>query len=1101
MNQRAPWTFGMLAIVIAALMARGGLPQGAGAVVGSPAAEKKEDKGEIKKVFSTNRGWTDFCPAPCLYQEFFGLSPSTATTNWPDSAEAIAASAGHQNYRLEFLVALVPDPVDSHLSNLFDEALDALQGGIAESGYLFDRVSLPWEGEAAKVWLYRRIPGALLFRKVDEKERHLLAVFLVGESPKGGIQKQAFYTALDFITELQTKKKQKGLRILGPSFSGSAESLRLALQQWQSDHGSSAKGLKVEIVTGSATTRGLEKKFDDTQFEGTGMKVGRQRPPASPLNVEFARAILSDDVLKQRAFDFLHERLGWKLKDIALITEFDTSYGSSETWRGGITVPFPSNLAHIRTAREKLGLDRDPSSTETSVTARKTLDLSLADDDKPIDVVPQLNELSTQANDLALASLLRGISRRRYIGVLATDIQDRLFLAEQIHSFCPDAVVFTFDNHLLDAHPKFSKSMDGTLVLTNYPLYRFDNGKALRQFTSEFQQGIYLAARQLVEEQPQEPGAVWVTAVSNGELWPIAVQSAALPLDLPEIPTIPGVDRAGLKWLLAALAIAGLAVWIRRLAQRLQKAAVQPWGETVPTRGAVLIPALGSGVLWLASAVILVFYGLPLWSRTMLPAEQEASWATNLVVLTLIYLGMSFVFAQLVWPPRRWFGTLFWMAACVLVPVVLGKAMLELWLFPEGTRFFYIRAGNFSSGLSPLVSLALLGLAAYAWSILEIKRRLLTVAEDLPWPLRDSPEPALAACGHSAERVKGVLVEPPRTAFWVALGLILLLPTVRLFQMVQPIAEKRGYGVFFVLVVMFVLVLAAISFYRFFVAWRRLERTLARLCNTWMLPVFSKASRLLDWKPMKSFGLRMPSIKMSLLSGQQLRTIARFGLLGPDGAALAGGSGGPRGALDDHLESIFEAEDKGEVLAEIAARRDLRRWFDRNARLLDWFRWTSGEAEPKPDDENGKPVPRPREIEMREIETYLAIRVVVYLRYVFAHLRYALGSATICGLTLLVAVSSYAFQPKRFLSFGIWMALLLVSVMTLRAFVQMDRNGTLSAISGTDAGKVNLDRTFFSNLFTYGGIPVLGIVLTQFPSVGRLFGSWLGPLLRIAGAG
>lgn len=111
------------------------------------------------------------------------------------------------------------------------------------------------------------------------------------------------------------------------------------------------------------------------------------------------------------------------------------------------------------------------------------------------------------------------------------------------------------------------------------------------------------------------------------------------------------------------------------------------------------------------------------------------------------------------------------------------------------------------------------------------------------------------------------------------------------------------------------------------------------------------------------------------------------------------------------------------------------------------------------------------------------------------------AGGTICGLTLLVAVSSYAFQPKRFLSFGIWMALLLASLMTLRAFVQMDRNGALSAISGTDAGRVSLDRTFFSNIFTYGGIPVLGVVLTQFPAVGRVFGGWLGPLFRVAGGG
>ncbi len=1093
MNEKGTWALGLIAIAVAALVSRGVLPQGMDGlgIPGEPAKTEKQES-EPKKKEET---WTEFCPAPCLYQEFFGIPLSAVTESWPDSAGTIAERAKRQAYRLDFLIALVPDPVDSHLSNRFDEALDALQRGIAQSGYLFDRASLPWEGEAAKKRLYRSVPGGLLFRKVDmEGQRHLLAVFLVGESPKSGIQKQAFYKALDFMTGLQRDTGPGGpLKILGPSFSGSAESLQVALREWLSRRDSSQGGLEIDMVTGSATARGLESFF--RKLEGDGIKL------------RFTRTIVDDDTLQVKAYELLQKRLGWNLDEVALITEFDTKYGESfqSSFLSPMVVEFPSNLAHIRTAREKLGLDRNRSSSETPGMARRSLDLSLADQEEPVDVVPQLNELSTQVNDMALASLLRGISRKHYIGILATDIQDRLFLAEQVRSFCPDAVIFTFDNHLLDAHPKVSRSMDGTLVLTSHPLYRSSDGDALRQFTSEFQQGIYLAALRLAGNRAPEPSAVWLAAVGNGELWPIAVRSADLgpwELERPaEVPAIPGAGRTSLKWLLAALAIAGLAVWLRRLARPLQRAVAYPWGEKVPTHGAVLIPALGAGVLWIASAVLLVFYGLPLWDRTRVPAGQGPLWHANLAALLLIYLGMSVVFARLVWPPRRWFGTLFWIAVCALVPVLLGWTMLEFWLFPEGSRFFYARAGDFSSGLSPLVSLALLGLAAYAWSVLEIKRRRLIVAEDLPWPLWDSPEPALAACGRSAERAKEVLLGPPEMALWAGLALVLLLPAVRLFQRVQPIAETRGYGVFFLLVVLFVLVLAVISFYRFFVAWRRLERTLARLCNTWMLPVLSRSSRLLDWQPLRSFGLRMPPIKMTLVSAQQLRTLARLGLLGPDGAALAGGPGGPRGALDDSLDAVFAAEDEGEVLAEIAARRDLRRWFDRNARLLDWVRWTSGSAEPMPNAEDGKPVPRPREVEMREIETYLAIRVAAYLRYVFAHLRYALVSATICGLTLLVAVSSYAFQPKRFLSFGIWMALLLASVMTLRAFVQMDRNGALSAISGTDAGKVSLDRTFFSNLFTYGGIAVIGVVLTQFPSVGRVFGGWLGPLLRVVGGG
>lgn len=1093
MNEKGPWALGLMALAIAALVSRGALPQGA-AGLGSPGEPKKAEKeDEPKKPQET---WTELCSGPCLYQEFFGIPLSPATESWPDSAAQIADGAKRQAYRLDFLVALVPDPVDSHLSNRFDEALDALQRGIAQSGYLFDRASLPWAGEAAKKRLYRSIPGGLLFRKVDMTgQRHLLAVFLVGESPKGGIQKQAFYTALDFMAGLQQETGPGGpLRILGPSFSGSAESLQIALREWLARSGRG--GLAIDMVTGSATARGLEGFFRKLESAG--------------IELTFTRTVVDDDTLQVKAYELLEKRLGWNLDEVALITEFDTKYGESfqTSSLSPMVVQFPSNLAHIRTAREKLGLDRDPGSSETPGTARKSLDLSLADHDEPVDVVPQLSELSTQVNDMALASLLRGISGKHYIGILATDIQDRLFLAEQVHSFCPDAVVFTFDNHLLDAHPKVSRSMDGTLVLSSYPLYRSGDESALRQFTSEFQQGIYLAALQLLGETQPEPAAVWLTAVGNGEMWPIAVRSAApgpwQPERPPESLVIPGTGRAGLKWLVAALAIAGLAAWLLWLAQPLQKARMrawdEPWGEKVPTYGAVLIPALGAGVLWLASAVLLVFYGLPLLDRTILPDGPGASWTMNLAVFILVYLGMSVVFAWLVWPLRRWFGALFWIAACVLVPVLLGWAMHEFWLFPEGARFFYARAGDFSSGLSPLVSLALLGLAAYAWSVLEIKRRRLIVAEDLPWPLRDSPEPGLAACANGAEKVKEVLLGPPGMALRVGLGLALLLLSVRLFRRIQPIAETRGYGVFFVLVVMFVFVLAAISFYRFFVAWRRLERLLARLCNTWMIPVFSRASGVLDWQPLRSFGLRMPP-KMTLVSVQHLRTLARLRLLGPDAVPLAGGAGGRRGALDARLDSVFKAEDQGEILDEIEARRDLRAWFDRNARLLDWSRWTSGNAEPMPDAKDGTPVLRRREVEMREIETYLAIRVVAYLRYVFAHLRYALASATLCGLTLLVAVSSYAFQPKRFLSFGIWMALLLASVMTLRAFVQMDRNGALSAISGTDAGKVSLDRTFFSNLFTYGGIPVLGVVLTQFPAVGHVFGGWLGPLLRVVGGG
>jgi hypothetical protein len=1099
-NQKTPWLFGVVAVAIAAMMSRGMLPAGGGGGVGSPAAPAKQDEkkkdGEAKTGKPEETTWKDFCPPACLFEEFFGLPLTAPDADWSQTARTIAGAAAAEGYDLEFLVALVPDPVDSHLAYRFDEALDGLQRAVAQSGYLFDRVSLPWDGEPAKAATYRWMPGSLLFRKAGETggetggRARLLAVFLVGESPKGGIQKKALYTALDLVTGLRQEAPgaSSTVRILGPTFSGSAESVRIALDAWSRLHG--AAPLAVEMVSGTATAKGLENTF-------------RDRP-----NIHFSRAVVDDSVVQEKAFHFLEERLGWDQKDVALLTEFDTAYGQSAGKnKGPLVIKFPSHLAHIRTAREKLGLDSDPKSRQPLAEGRKSLDLSLADLDKPVDLVPQMSDLATPANDLALAGMLREISHRgsRYVGILATDIQDRLFLAAQIHTNCPDAVVFTFDNHLLDTHPKVARSMNGTLVLTSFPL-RLSGDRAVSQLTSEVQAGVYLSTLRLLRpaggEDPRP--AVWVVAVGNGELWPVARLQVAT--EWPEEPPgLRGPERLGgpgwrrtradnspFKWLLSGLGIALLATWLWRLARPLQTAAAGLPKEEKRAVGAGFLPALGLGTLCLAAGVLLVFATLPLWN---LPASPwGADLGTN-AVLVLVYVGVVFLLTRLV---RGWRRT----AAIVLgffLPAFLAFAMRELWLFPEGANFFYRRAGTFGSGLSPLLSLALLAAAVFTWSAVELKRRQLIVIHDLRWPLRSLSDPELAATAARSETLRNALLAHlPGAGFWIGLGLFFLLPLPRLCGAIQPIVERKAYGIVFVGAVMLVFLLAALSFYRFFRAWYLLERMLDPLCHSWLLPALSRESGLIDWKPLKSFGLRMPRIKMTLTVARQLRTLAGLGLLGPDGAVLDGGGGGAApGVIDEDVERSLRADAEDDIGALGKLRRDLRPWLDRGTALTGWLHRSAGD--PLPKDKDGKPVPRDKEVEMREIETFLALRAASYLRYVFAHLRYALASATICGLLLLVAVSSYAFQPKRFLSMGIWGGLLLASLMALRAFLHMDRNGVLSAIGGTDAGKVTLDHTFFSNLLTYFGIPVMGVLLTQFPSIGQLFGDWLEPLLRVVG--
>lgn len=452
-----------------------------------------------------------------LYTGFFGrpTTPGAAPARGQAVEEIRKLHRQAPGYQLGFLIALVPDPVDSHLAYRFDEALDAIQKAYAEAGYLQDRFWIPWKGRPADA-PYRQRPGVLLFRKFngrfdDKARRRLEAVLLVGESPKQGIHKAAFAEAVEMARRLQPGET---VRVLGPTFSGSVESLRLSLLGLLG----AAPGLRFQVTSGSATAENLETVFDSNFGDA----------------VEFRRTVVSDDLLRERAFRFFQQQLGWDLRRVALVVESDTAYGQPFDRRGFRLLWYPSHLGHIRTAWEKGGrrggqagaaagslpappLDQD----------RRPVDLSLAETEDPVDVVPELTPLTTATNDLALSSLLETIGREqvRYVGIVATDIQDKLFLAEQIRTYSPNVVLFSFESHLLDTHPQFAAAMDGTLVLTSYPLAETEQEHASRPFTSDFQRGLFQAVRELLPRPPgaqNPPRQVWISAVSNGSTWPVA---------------------------------------------------------------------------------------------------------------------------------------------------------------------------------------------------------------------------------------------------------------------------------------------------------------------------------------------------------------------------------------------------------------------------------------------------------------------------------------------------------------------------------------------------------------------------------------------------
>jgi hypothetical protein len=173
----------------------------------------------------------------------------------------------------EAVLAIVPDPVHTHLSLFFDRQIDAIRQAAQDKGYYFDRAIMPWDSkdhpESADVYLrlqqerYHRCtekhPGLMIFRaprdgardqqntkqqqsnhkvsrKADEDsvERDLhhgaVLVLVVGETPTSGIRKDQFQEAVADISTLLGSAPPRGrlptLRILGPTFSGSLYSFQ-----------------------------------------------------------------------------------------------------------------------------------------------------------------------------------------------------------------------------------------------------------------------------------------------------------------------------------------------------------------------------------------------------------------------------------------------------------------------------------------------------------------------------------------------------------------------------------------------------------------------------------------------------------------------------------------------------------------------------------------------------------------------------------------------------------------------------------------------------------------------------------------------------------
>jgi hypothetical protein len=103
-------------------------------------------------------------------------------------------------------------------------------------------------------------------------------------------------------------------------------------------------------------------------------------------------------------------------------------------------------------------------------------------------------------------------------------------------------------------------------------------------------------------------------------------------------------------------------------------------------------------------------------------------------------------------------------------------------------------------------------------------------------------------------------------------------------------------------------------------------------------------------------------------------------------------------------------------------------------------------------------------------------RVAHFLAYVPPQMQNLIVTSVAGLLLMLLAMSSYPFQPHDLLLLFNWAAILSYVGIAMWVFIQMNRDSVLSSLNGTKPGQLSWDRDFIFRILIYGIVPILALL-------------------------
>jgi hypothetical protein len=139
--------------------------------------------------------------------------------------------------------------------------------------------------------------------------------------------------------------------------------------------------------------------------------------------------------------------------------------------------------------------------------------------------------------------------------------------------------------------------------------------------------------------------------------------------------------------------------------------------------------------------------------------------------------------------------------------------------------------------------------------------------------------------------------------------------------------------------------------------------------------------------------------------------------------------------------------------------------------------------------------PQPQPYTATRLESmFVAMHYSSFILYGIRQIQNLIWFVSIGFALLVLSTTSYASQAPQVIGRGLIIIFCVIAFTLWRVLSGMERNVILSKLAGTKEGQLNAE--FYVKFLGYGGLPVLGLLASEFPSVSNFLFSWVEPTLE-----